>query len=131
MKNSIIILSVLFLGCFAFSVNAQSINKKEKAVHIVLFKFKEGTTSEQIQSLKKEILKQKSIFPGILEISFGKDFTSRSKGFGYAEVAVFKNRKSLEAFKKSDYHQQLIATHIRPILDDILVLDYENKNDKN
>ncbi|WP_265130960.1 Dabb family protein [Chryseobacterium oranimense] len=131
MKNSIIILSVLFLGCFAFSVNAQSINKKEKAVHIVLFKFKEGTTSEQIQSLKKEILKQKSIFPGILEISFGKDFTSRSKGFGYAEVAVFKNRKSLEDFNKSDYHQQLIATHIRPILDDILVLDYENKNDKN
>ncbi|MGV8963398.1 MAG: Dabb family protein [Candidatus Saccharimonadaceae bacterium] len=110
-------------------VNGQNIKKtdKEKAVHIVLFKFKEGTTTHQIQSLKDEILKQKGTIPGLLEISFGEDFTGRSKGYTYAEVAVFKDRKSMEDFNKSDYHQQLIVTHIKPVLEDILVLDYQQK----
>ncbi|MGV8092276.1 MAG: Dabb family protein [Mangrovibacterium sp.] len=110
-------------------VNAQNIKKagKEKAVHIVLFKFKEGTTPEQIQSLKEEIFKQKGTISGLLDISFGEDFTGRAKGFTHAEVAVFKNRKYLEDFNTSEYHKQLIVTHIRPVLEDILVLDYEQK----
>lgn len=127
MKDIIITLAVLLFSSITIPVNEQNIKKtgKEKAIHIVLFKFKAETTEEQKQILKNEILKQKDITPGLLEISFGEDFTNRSKGYAYAEVAVFKNRKSLEDFNKSDYHQQLIVTHIRPILDDILVLDYE------
>lgn len=129
MKNIIITLFVLLFTGMAISVNAQNLKKtgKEKAVHIVLFKFKEGTTVEQIQSLKNEILKQKGFVSGLLEISFGEDFTGRAKGFTHAEVAVFKDRKSLEDFNISEYHQQLIATHIKPVLEDILVLDYQQK----
>lgn len=129
MKNVIITLFVLLFGSIAIPVNAQNIKKAEqaKAVHIVFFKFKEGTTTEQIQSLKNEILKQQGTVPGLLEISFGEDFTGRSKGYTHAEVAVFRDRKSLEDFNKSDYHQQLIVTHIRPVLEDILVLDYQQK----
>jgi hypothetical protein len=127
MKHVIVILFALLMGSMTISVTAQSIKKtgKEKAVHIVLFKFKEGTTTAQIQRLKDEILKQKGTIPGLLEITFGEDFTGRAKGFTHAEVAVFKDRKSLEDFNKSDYHQQLIVRHIRPILEDILVLDYQ------
>lgn len=129
MKNIIITLFVLFFANMAVPVNGQNLKKtgKEKAVHIVMFKFKEGITGEQVQSLKNEILKQKGTIPGLLEISFGEDFTGRSKGYTHAEVAVFKDRKSLEDFNKSDYHQQLIVTHIKPVLEDILVLDYEQK----
>ncbi len=129
MKKYIITLFVLLFTGMSISVNAQNLKKtgKEKAVHIVLFKFKEGTTVEQIQSLKNEILKQKDIVSGLLEISFGEDFTGRAKGFTHAEVAVFKDRKSLEDFNISEYHKQLIATHIRPVLEDILVLDYQQK----
>lgn len=129
MKNIIITLFVLFFGSMVIPVNGQSLEKtgEEKTVHIVLFKFKDGTTTKQIQSLKNEILKQKCIIPGLLEISFGEDFTSRAKGFTHAEVAVFRDRKSLEDFNKSDYHQQLIITHIKPVLEDILVLDYQQK----
>ena len=139
MKN-IIILFVLLFANTAIPVNGQNVNKtgkdkavhnqtgKEKAVHIVLFKFKEGTTTQQIQRLKEEILKQKGTIPGLLEISFGKDFTGRAKGYTHAEVAVFKDRTSLDNFNRSDYHQQLIVTQIKPVLEDILVLDYEEKN---
>ncbi len=129
MKNIIITLFVLLFGSMAILVNAQNIKKtgKEKAVHIVLFKFKGGTTTEQIRSLQNEILKQQGIVPGLLEISFGEDFTGRSKGFTHVEVAVFRDKESLEDFNKSDYHQQLIVTHIKPVLDDILVLDYRQK----
>lgn len=127
MKKYIITLLVLFFANIAIPVNAQNIKKadKEKAVHIVLFKFKEGTTPEQVQNLKNEILKQKGTIQGLLEISFGEDFTSRAKGFTHAEVAVFKDRKSLEDFNISEYHKQLIVTYIKPVLEDILVLDYQ------
>jgi|SRR5690606_11913949 len=129
MKNIIITLFVLLFTGMSISVNAQNLKKtgKEKTVHIVLFKFKEGTTVEQIQNLKSEILKQKGTVSGLLEISFGEDFTGRAKGFTHAEVAVFKDRKSLEDFNISAYHQQLIATHIKPVLEDIIVLDYQQK----
>lgn len=129
MKNIIITLFVLLFTGMSISVNAQNLKKagKEKTVHIVLFKFKEGTTVEQIQNLKSEILKQKGTVSGLLEISFGEDFTGRAKGFTHAEVAVFKDRKSLEDFNISAYHQQLIATYIKPVLEDIIVLDYQQK----
>ena len=129
MKKYIVTLFVLLFTGMSISVNAQNLKKtgNEKAVHIVLFKFKAGTTVEQIQNLKNEILKQKGIVSGLLEISFGEDFTGRVKGFTHAEVAVFKDRKSLEDFNISEYHKQLIAKHIRPVLEDILVLDYQQK----
>ena len=126
MKNISITFFVLFFTAMSLSVKGQSLSRenKNKVVHIVLFKFKEGTTTSQIQSLKNEILKQKNTVSGLLEISFGEDFTGRAKGFTHAEVAVFKNRKLLENFNKSSYHQKLIVTHIKPVLEDIMVLDY-------
>ena len=129
MKNIIITLSVLFFANIATSVNGQSIKEtgKETAIHITLFKFKQGTTAEQIQNLKNEILKQKDVIPGILEISLGEDFTGRANGYTHAEIAVFKDRKSLEYFNTADYHQQLIVMHVRPLLEDILILDYQQK----
>lgn len=129
MKNTIIILFVLLFASIVTPIKGEN-NKKlgtEKVVHIVIFKFKVGTTVEQIQNLKDEILKQQDSIPGILEISFGEDFTSRSKGFTHAEVAVFRNRKSLEDFNKSEYHKNLIATYIKPFIEDILVLDYQQE----
>lgn len=129
MKKYVITLFVLLFTGMSIPANAQNVKKtgKEKVVHIVLFKFKEGTTVEQIQNLKSEILKQKGTISGLLEISFGEDFTGRAKGFTHAEVAVFKDRKSLEDFNVSEYHKQLIATYIKPVLEDILVLDYQQK----
>jgi hypothetical protein len=126
MKKITITLLALLFGTIAIPVNGQNIKKadEEKAVHIVLFKFKDGTTTEQIKSLKNEILKQQGTVPGLLEISFGEDYAGRSKGYTHAEVSVFKDRKSLEDFNESDYHRQLIVSHIKPILKDILVLDY-------
>lgn len=129
MKKSMIIFSVLLLGSLVLPAIGQNIKNKstEEVAHIVLFKFKEGATAGQLQSLNDEILKQKGTVPGLLEVSFGEDFTGRAKGFTHAEVAVFKDRKSLEDFSKSAYHQQLIATYIKPVLEDILVFDYQHQ----
>lgn len=132
MKNINIILSILLFTIMGTFANAQSQNKsgKEKSVHIVLFKFKAYASPEKIQNLKNEISKQKGTVPGLLEISFGEDFTGRTKGFTHAEVAIFEDRKSLETFNKSNYHQQLVANHIKPLLEEILVLDYEMTSPK-
>ena len=79
MKKIVISLCIMLFANIAIPLNAQNLSKtgKEKAVHIVLFKFKEGVTTEQIRRLKDEILKQKRTTAGLLEISFGEDFTGR------------------------------------------------------
>lgn len=124
MKNSIIIMVILFFGNMVNGQNLK-ITGEKIVVHIVLFKFKEGTTGEQIQRLKNEILKQKGTIPQLLDVSFGEDFAKRAKGFTHAEVAVFQTRKALEHFNTSEYHKSLIAAHIKPVLEDIIVLDYQ------
>lgn len=130
MKKNIIILLVMLIGSLTIPANGQNKSEfgPEKAVHIVLFKFKQEATPQQIQHLGNEILRQKNTVPGLLEISFGEDFTNRAKGFTHAEVAVFKDKKSLEDFNQSDAHLELISKHIKPILEDILVVDYLVKN---
>ena len=69
MKNISITFFVLFFTAMSLSVKGQSLSRenKNKVVHIVLFKFKEGTTTSQIQSLKNEILKQENTVSGLLE----------------------------------------------------------------
>lgn len=91
MKNIIVTLLVLLFASMAIPVNGQNTEKtvNEKAVHIVLFRFKQGTTTEQIDSLKNEILKQQNIIPGLLEIFFGEDFTGRSKRFYSCRASCF------------------------------------------
>jgi len=125
MKNIIVL--IIFIGSLFATAKGQDLQKTPapKIVHIVLFKFKKSTSTAQIQDLKDEILKQKDTITGLLEISFGLDFTGRAKDFSYAETAVFRDRKSLDEFNRSDYHKQLIIKQIKPILEDILVLDYE------
>lgn len=122
----------LFLGltiCLELGRN-QNLLSNQKATQVVLykFKFKSDGSSDQLKNLKNEILKQKSIIAGLIDISFEEDFPSIEKGFTNAEIGEFGDRKSLRVFNKSDDHQELNTCYSKPVLEEILVFDYETKN---
>lgn len=119
----------LFLGlamCFEVGQNLNKSNN-QKLVKVVVYKFKSDGSFDHEQNLKNEIMKQKGIVRGFIDISFGETFSSIAKGFTYVEFAQFKDKKFLRVFNKSDNHQETKISYIKPILEEILVFDCEIK----
>ena len=94
-------------------------------VHIVLFKWKEDTVPEAIALAMENLKGLKDKIPEILEISCGENFTERSKGFQHGLVVKFSDRPSLATYQAHPAHQEVVQNFIKPILADILALDYE------
>lgn len=92
--------------------------------HIVLFKFSDQTKPLQIEQLSSEIKKMKGKVKGIRDISFGHNFSERSKGYTHAACIIFTDSQALKMFMTNPFHQQLIKDFIKPILSDMIVLDY-------
>jgi hypothetical protein len=95
-------------------------------IHIVLFKFADTAKPQDIERLMKEIQALQEIIPGILDIRYGENFSSRAKGYTHAVVMRFTSRAALEAFYSHPAHKRLIETSIKPIIADLLPLDFED-----
>jgi len=98
-------------------------------VHIVLFKFSDQAKPIQIVQLMSEIKELKNKVKGIQAISLGRNFSERSKGYTHAVSITFIDSQALKIFIANPFHQQLIKDFIKPILVDMIVLDYvDNAN---
>lgn len=96
-------------------------------VHIVLFKWQENASPEAIASAIEALKKLKDKIPGIIDLSCGENFSERAKGFQHGLVVKFSDRSALDAYIPHPVHQQVVQNLIKPILADIIALDYEVK----
>ncbi|MEA5519025.1 MAG: Dabb family protein [Limnoraphis robusta] len=94
-------------------------------VHVVLFKWKEDTTPEAIRSTMEGLKELKAKIPGIIDLSCGENFSERSQGFQHGLVVKFTDKSALEAYTPHPDHQAVVQNLIKPILADILAVDYE------
>lgn len=115
----------LFLGLAVCAEPGQNQCKSNnpKAVNVVLFKFKSQASLEQEQSFKSEMLKKYSTVLGLIDISFGENFTDIAKGFTREAAALFKDQNSLKVFSKPDPIEELNTSYIKPVLQEILVFN--------
>lgn len=93
--------------------------------HIVLFKWKAGTTPEQIDAVMEALRELKAKIPGIVDLSCGENFCDRAQGFQHGLVVRFTDREALAAYSPHPAHQAVVQNQIKPILADIIALDYE------
>ncbi|NEO28747.1 MAG: Dabb family protein [Kamptonema sp. SIO4C4] len=93
--------------------------------HIVLFKWKTEATHNQITSVLTHLRGMPDKIPDIMDISCGENFTNRAQGFTHGLVVRFRDRKALDSYQKHPIHQEIVEEQIKPILADILALDYE------
>ncbi len=93
--------------------------------HIVLFKWNESATPEQIDCALDGLRTLKLNVPGIVDLTCGENFTDRSLGFTHALVVRFKDKEGLELYVPHFYHQKIVDTLISPIKEEILALDFE------
>lgn len=95
--------------------------------HVVLLKLKDGVTKEQTQKLLDGLKKLEKVIPGILEVSSGYNNSPEGKNaeFTYGFIVRFSDAAARDGYVPHPEHQKLAKDLVRPIVDDVLVFDYE------
>lgn len=93
--------------------------------HIVLFKWQPTAAPDAIAAAMSALSAMPSQIPQIIALSCGENFTNRSQGFTHGLVVRLADRAALEAYQAHPVHQVIVQTQIKPIVADVLALDYE------
>ncbi|NEO60818.1 MAG: Dabb family protein [Moorea sp. SIO4G2] len=93
--------------------------------HIVLFKWKEDASPDAIALAMNGLLAMKDQIPEILELSCGENFSQRSQGFQHGLRVQLLDCDALSTYADHPVHQEVIEKYIKPILGDIIAVDYE------
>ncbi len=93
--------------------------------HVVLFKFKEGTTPEQIRKFKRAFRTLPRKIDAIQDFEWGTDVGTQnlSQGFSYCFVVTFLNEAECDKYIEHPAHKEFAAT-LGQYLDKVLVVDY-------
>ncbi len=126
----LIALIVLFAsaGMFTVSTLARGEEKKEtggKLFHVVSFKFKEGTTKEQLKTVEDAFGQLKDKVPGITSYSWGTNVSpeKRDKGFTHCFILSFPGDKERDVYLTHAEHKKFIEI-AGPHIEDVMVLDF-------
>lgn len=85
-------------------------------VHSVTFRWKEGTTPEQIAALEAKLAQLAGRFSGVLAYGFGPDLGLRQGNADYGVVGVFADQEAYETYANDEFHLELIRENVVPIL---------------
>jgi hypothetical protein len=96
--------------------------------HMVVFKFKEGTTPDQIRQVTDALRALKDKIPGIVSFERGVNNSPEKKnlGFTHAFLITFENAKARDAYLPHPEHRkfgQLLGQ--LGVMEDVFVVDYE------
>ena len=93
--------------------------------HTVLFKFKPAVSQATKDTVVRELEALVHQIPEIDSIRVAKNFSERGKGFDLMLISTFLTKADLEVYGQHPKHLAVIATYIKPNLDDIIVGDAE------
>ena len=96
--------------------------------HVVMFKFKDGTSDSQIQ----QVLDQLSTLPAAIEeirsYAYGRVAGVNPGNYAVCVVAEFDSRDHYLVYRDHPAHQSLIATSIAPIVDRRAAVQFESEH---
>ena len=93
--------------------------------HMVLFKFKQDASPDQIQDVVAAFGQLQKHIETIIGYEHGTDVSPEklSKGFTHCFLLTFRSKTDLEAYLPHPAHQAF-TVKLKPILADVLVVDY-------
>ena len=102
--------------------------QKQPVRHVVVFKYKPGTTPEQIRQVTQAFRDLKNKIPGITAFEDGVNNSPEKKNLGFTHVYLltFENLAARDAYLPHPEHQkfgQLLGK--LGVLEDAFVVDYE------
>lgn len=93
--------------------------------HVVIFKLKDSATREQRDLMAQNINAMRDRIPGVTYLTCGPNVTDRGKGFGVGLIVRLTDRAALDVYRDHPVHTGTVETYVKPILDDLIVIDYE------
>jgi hypothetical protein len=97
--------------------------------HVVLFKFKDGASAEQVKAVEEKFRGLKARIPEILDLEWGTNVSpeKHSQGFTHCFFLTFKDAAARDAYLPHPAHKEFGAS-LGPVLDKVLVVDYVSKD---
>jgi hypothetical protein len=97
-----------------------------KVKHIVLLKFKEGTTEEQINKFFEDVLDLSETVSGIDDYVSGANCSTEAltQGLTHGFIMTFADAAARDAYVAHPEHERVKAGML-PLVDNVLVFDFE------
>ena len=133
MKKLLIILAAL-TPAFAMADhhNETTEAKKEAATgayrHVVIFKFKDEATKEQVEKIEKEFAALEKKVETITGYEWGTNVSPENHAQGYTHcfIVSFKDQAGLDVYLPHKAHKEFVEL-LLPSLDKVLVIDFVAK----
>ncbi len=93
-------------------------------VHIVMIKFKETTSKEQIADIKERLEKLVDIIEPLKSMEVGLNFKPSERAMDLVLTATFDTKEGLEIYSPHPAHQEVVKS-IRELAEYTKVVDYE------
>jgi hypothetical protein len=120
----------LLLSSFAAPASAPDAKKakKPKLRHVVAFKFKEGTTHDQIKSVEEAFAALPKKISKIDKFEWGTNNSPEklNKGCTHGFVLTFKSEKDRDEYLVHPAHKEF-GSLVGPLLGDVFVIDFWTK----
>ncbi len=123
MKN--VLLAVIFPA--AMLLTSFAAQQKEPVRHVVVFKYKQGATAEQIRQVTDAFRELKGKIPGIVSFEHGLNNSPEGKNQGYTHIYLltFENTQARDAYLPHPEHKKFGELLGKVgILEDVFVVDY-------
>ncbi len=100
-----------------------------KVRHVVLFKFKEGTTAEQQKTVEDAFRELPKKVHEIVDFEWGTNISpeNRNEGFTHCFLVTFDDVKGRDAYLPHPAHKEF-GKVLKPYLDKVLVIDFVAKD---
>lgn len=127
---------VLLLSLFTFNINTSAMSQSAKSStrvlekdsvlrHVVLFKYKAGTTAKDIKKVQQSFVGLKTKIPQIVSLEWGVNNSPEGldKGFTHCFFLTFRSEEDRDAYLPHPDHKAF-GDVIGSFLEDVLVVDY-------
>jgi len=93
--------------------------------HVVMFRWVDGTTDEQIAAVSEGLAELPGLMPEIRRYEFGADLALAEGNLDFVVVADFDDVDAYISYRDNADHQSLIAQVIRPVIAERVAVQYE------
>jgi len=124
-----ILVAAAVAGCSSSADCCGGASSRGVVRHVVLFKFKDSATAEQVKVVEEKFRGLKSRIPEIIDFEWGTNVSpeKHAQGFTHCFFLTFKDAAARDAYLPHPAHKEFGAS-LGPVLDKVLVVDYVSKD---
>jgi Stress responsive A/B Barrel Domain len=94
--------------------------------HLVLFAVNDDASTEDVEDLLSSLRALRSNITNVMDLSVGKDFSGRAKGYTHGLFVRFRTSNDLRAYLNHSEHQAVVEK-LDALTTGRLVVDYDHE----